>query len=143
MSTLFERLASTLTLGSLLDAVRELCGSYELIDHWQQGEFHHDVVLRVDGAGAAALPGPVLIVATNCNGGVKELLCFDRPPARWALWHRRCPRNGEFEGFCPEPLAAARTVHWFDPCELLTPEARSELRPECRQRERGGGWRQG
>jgi len=35
----------------------------------------------------------------------------------------------------------ARTPHWFNPCELLLPTARSELRPEFREREVGGGWR--
>lgn len=136
----FDHLTSAMTLGALLDSVRELCGPYELVDHWQQGEFHHDVVLRVE-SGGSGLPGPVLVVATNCNGGVKEVLCFADLPERGALWHQRCPQNGEFEGECAEPLAAARTVHWFDPCELLGPDARSELRPECRRRERGGGWR--
>jgi Ribbon-helix-helix protein, copG family len=32
------------------------------------------------------------------------------------------------------------TEHWFDPCELLAPDARSELRPEYRRRQDGGGW---
>ena len=32
------------------------------------------------------------------------------------------------------------TVHFFDPCELLRPDARSEIRPEHRRRMRGGGW---
>jgi len=39
------------------------------------------------------LPAPVLVVATNCNGGVKEVLCFDELPDRLALWHARCPEN--------------------------------------------------
>ncbi len=37
-------------------------------------------------------------------------------------------------------MARVRTPHWFDPCELLTPDTRSELRPEFRRRQRGGGW---
>jgi hypothetical protein len=37
-------------------------------------------------------------------------------------------------------LAAATTEHWFDPCELLAPDARSELREEFRERQCGGGW---
>lgn len=136
----FERLSSCLTLGALLDALREISGGYDLVDHWQQGEFHHDVVIRVD-PGDSGLPGPVLVVATNCNGGVKEVLCFAEAPDRFGLWRQRCPGNDEFEGACPEPLASARTLHWFDPCELLVANARSELKPECRRRERGGGWR--
>lgn len=35
-------------------------------------------------------------------------------------------------------LAEVRTVHWFDPCALLDHDARSELKPECRRRMRGG-----
>ena len=30
--------------------------------------------------------------------------------------------------------------HWFDPCALLTNDARSEYRPEFRERQPGGGW---
>ena len=130
-----RRLHDALTLGAVLDAL--LDGGYELLAHWTQGEFHHDVVLRCHDA---ALPGPVLVVATNCNGGVKELCFFDDVPDRDALWHERCP-DGEFAPHTLPPLRARhRTVHWFDPCELLTDDARSELRPECRVRQRGGGW---
>ncbi|HJL14560.1 MAG TPA: hypothetical protein RMH99_02820 [Sandaracinaceae bacterium LLY-WYZ-13_1] len=85
-------------------------------------------------------PGPFLVASTNCNGGIEELLSFAEPPDRDALWHWRCP-DGEFE---PRPLpallASARTPHCFDPCELLAPDARSELKPEHRRRQRGGGW---
>ena len=31
-------------------------------------------------------------------------------------------------------------MHWFDPCELLRDDARSEYRAEFRQRQSGGGW---
>ncbi len=127
-------------LGSLLEQVRSRFGSYELVDHWQQGEFHHDVVLRVPGA-AAALGGGALVVATNCNGGVKEVLAFAEVPSASALWHWRCPDNPDFSGRLPQLLGAATTEHWFDPCELLTEDARSELRAEFRQRQCGGGWR--
>jgi hypothetical protein len=87
------------------------------------------------------LPGPVLVVSTNCNGGVKEVLCFGAAPARGALWHHRCPENPEFIGDLPPILAQAQTVHWFDPCELLVADARSEYKPEHRERQEGGGWR--
>ena len=40
----------------------------------------------------------------------------------------------------PPMMGLARTLHYFDPCELLRPDARSELRPEHRRRQRGGGW---
>jgi hypothetical protein len=134
-----QTLADQLTLGGLLDELRRASGSYELLDHWQQGEFHHDTVLRVDPS-RAGVPGPILIVATNCNGGVKEVLCLGEVPARAALWHGRCPENPEFVGQAPEILASTRTLHWFDPCDLLSPDARSEYRSEFRQRQSGGGW---
>lgn len=132
-------LAASLVLGALLERVRERWGRYELVDHWKQGEFHHDVVIRVPNS-KGELPGPVLVVATNCNGGVKEVLCFAEVPERAALWHARCPQNPEFAGDALAVLAAATTLHWFDPCELLRPDARSEYRDEFRERQCGGGW---
>lgn len=132
------QLASHLALGSLLDTLVKDHGGYDLVAHWKQGEFHHDVVLQVRDLGA--LPGPVIVVATNCNGGVKEVLCFDCVPERYALWHVRCPENPEFGGVLAPVLGQVRTVHWFDPCALLAANARSEFRPECRRRQRGGGY---
>jgi hypothetical protein len=132
-------LAGTLVLGALLERVRDRWGRYELVDHWQQGEFHHDAVVRVPDA-RGELPGEALVIATNCNGGVKEVLCFVDVPDRFALWHWRCPDNPEFTGHLPPVLAAATTAHWFDPCELLLPDARSEYRNEFRDRQCGGGW---
>jgi hypothetical protein len=125
-------LSAELLLGPLLARLAREPG-YELIDHWQQGEFHHDLLLRVREAG-------YLVVATNCNGGLKELLCFDAPVDRWALWHWRCPDNPEFAGELPPIRERLTTVHFFDPCELLRDDARSEIRPEFRKRMRGGGW---
>lgn len=127
-----------MVLGNLLASLQKRCGSYELVDHWKQGEFHHDIIVRVrDKKG---LPGDILAIATNCNGGVKEVLCFTSVPDRRALWHARCPENPEFSGELAAPLASARTEHWFDPCELLAPDARSEYRAEFRERQCGGGW---
>jgi hypothetical protein len=80
------------------------------------------------------------VVATNCNGGVKEVMCFPRIPDRSALWHSRCPDNPEFTGELPPLLGAVRTAHWFDPCQLLGPDARSEYREDARERQLGGGW---
>lgn len=134
-----DAIAGTLSLGAALDRVRDRHGGFELLDHWQQGEFHHDTVVRV--VRPEGLPGGVLVIATNCNGGVKEALCFGAVPERGALWHARCPSSPEFSGALPELLAEARTAHWFDPCELLRPDARSELREEFRERMPGGGWR--
>jgi hypothetical protein len=135
---MLQDLSRQLGLGPLLSELTVRLGGYDLVDHWQQGEFHHDLVLRVPGG---VLPGRVLVVATNCNGGVKELLCFGTVPERSALWHYRCPDNPEFCGSLPPVLGVARTHHWFDPCELLGPDARSEYRPEVRERQPGGGWR--
>src|SRR4051812_26107115 len=98
-----ETLARNLALGSLLDDLKTTLGGYEILDHWQQGEFHHDLVLRIDPKGQ--LPGSVLVVATNCNGGVKEVLCFETAPLAAALWHRRCPEISEFGGDLPALLA--------------------------------------
>jgi hypothetical protein len=134
-----ERLAATMVLGALLDEVRARYGAFDLVAHWKQGEFHHDVVLRL-AAEPFDLPGAVLVVATNCNGGIKEVLAFSELPERWALWHHRCPDNTDFEGTLPALRGFARTHHWFDPCELLASDARSELRTEHRRRQRGGGW---
>jgi hypothetical protein len=46
----------------------------------------------------------------------------------------------EFSGELPPVLGQVRTVHWFDPCALLTNDARSEYRLEFRERQPGGGW---
>jgi hypothetical protein len=136
-------LARCLVLGALLDEVQRRFGGYDLVAHWTQGEFHHDIVLRLPESAAAVLPGRVLVVATNCNGGVKEVLAFADVPDRHALWHHRCPEIPEFLGVDLAPiLGRAVTEHWFDPCELLTVDARSELRPEFRRRQEGGGWEQ-
>src|SRR4051812_12010133 len=80
------------------------------------------------------------VIATNCNSGVEEVICFDEPVDPSALWHFRCPENAEFSGTLPAVLASARTEHWFEPCELLAANARSELKPEFRDRQAGGGW---
>jgi hypothetical protein len=134
-----QALADHLVLGSLLEELQRHFGGYELLAHWTQGEFHHDLVIRVSEPGTE-LPGRVLIVATNCNGGVKELLCFEDIPDRWALWHWRCPHVNDFSGTLAPILARAVTPHWFDPCDLLRPDARSELKAEHRTRQEGGGW---
>lgn len=133
-----DDLAKTLVLGALLEELRTRYGAFELLDHWTQGEFHHDVVVRVSGA--TDLPGPVLVVATNCNGGVKEVSCFAAVPERKALWALRCPENPAFDSKAAVPLARSTTIHWFDPCELLRADARSELRAEHRVQQDGGGW---
>ena len=125
-----ERLAKQLVLGALLESL----GEYELIAHWTQGEFHHDVVVRTR-------PDCVIVIATNCNGGVKEILALRDVPDRRALWHHRCPDVKAFGDGSIEIVARAITPHWFDPCELLAEDARSELKPEWRARDEGGGWK--
>lgn len=134
-----QELASERVLGSLLASVQRGWGGYDLLAHHQQGEFHHDVLVFVANA-RPRLPGRYLAISTNCNGGVKEVLCFDEPVDPSALWHFRCPDNEEFSGALPKVLASARTEHWFDPCELLASNARSELKAEFRTRQPGGGW---
>jgi len=139
MPTLVDDLAATLVLGALLEQLNARHGGYELLAHHTQGEFHHDVILRVAQRGE--LPGEVLVVSTNCNGGIKEVLVFEEVPSTEALWHHRCPTEPEFADLPLPPMKAlARTLHYFDPCELLRPDARSELRAEHRRRQRGGGW---
>jgi hypothetical protein len=134
----WEKLTTCLDLGSVLDELRCAHGGYELLFHHQQGEFHHDVAIRVHAP--EALPAPVLVVATNCNGGVKELLALDEVPSPQGLWHWRCPDSPEFSGEAIALKHRSETLHWFPPCELLTDGARSELRPEWRERQAGGGW---
>ena len=134
---MLRKLADTLSLKGVLDGLRPY--GWEHVDSWAQGEFHHDVVIRVRDC-PPGLPGHILVVSTMCNGGVKELLCLDEIPDRWGLWHFRCPDNPEFRGPRPRVRGFARTVHWFDPCELLKPGTRSEFRQEYRRRQRGGGY---
>jgi hypothetical protein len=135
-----DQLARCLVLGSLLDELTTRFDTYDLVAHWKQGEFHHDLVLKLPEAAKTSFGGSVLVVATNCNGGIKEVLCFTEVPSRGALWHHRCPSNDDFEGELPAIISRATTEHWFDPCDLLVADARSELRPEYRQRQDGGGW---
>jgi hypothetical protein len=134
---MLQQLADTLSLKGVLDGLKPY--GWRHVDHWQQGEFHHDVVLRIERPLPDAA-GDVLVVSTNCNGGVKEVLCLADVPDRWGLWHHRCPDNPEFDGPAPRIVGAARTVHWFDPCNLLKPGTRSEYRAEFRRRQRGGGY---
>jgi hypothetical protein len=47
-----DRLSQSLVLGSLLEDLTRRFGSYELVAHWKQGEFHHDVVLRLPESAA-------------------------------------------------------------------------------------------
>ena len=88
------------------------------------------------------MPGKILAIATNCNGGVKEVLCFDEVPERSALWHWRCPRESEFSGTLPPILDRATTHHWFDPCELLarTRAASSKRNTAAGKRAAAGKW---
>jgi hypothetical protein len=125
--------AQHLTLGSLLEHLRKRAGGYILAAHWPQGELHHDTVLRVDPL-RAGLPGPVLVVTTGCNGGIKELLCLDEVPSHGALWNRRCP-DLDFDGEITDVLGYHRTVHWCDPYELLLEDARTEYRRSARPRQ--------
>jgi len=137
MPSAIEILARQLSLGALIEALQLGFGGFELLNHWLQGEFHHDLVFYVEHD---SLPAPYLVVSTNCNGGVKEVAAYHERPDRFALWNQRCPENPEFEGHLTSPVELAQTEHYFDPCALLVDDARSELREEYRERQRGGGW---
>ena len=52
-----ETLARNLGLGALLSELKDDFGGYEMIHHWQRGEFHHDLLLRVDATGQASRAG--------------------------------------------------------------------------------------
>lgn len=122
VTALIAELANTLTLGGLIERVRCRFGNFRVLDHWQEGEHHHDLVLELDEY--AGLPGRFLLVSTNSNGGVKEVHCLASPPDRAGLWHSRCPEQTELVGPPPQILASARTLHWFEPRELLGSAAR-------------------
>ena len=91
-----QRLADELSSKALLEALQREHGGFDLLHHWQQGEFHHDIVVAVKEP--RALPGTILVVATNCNAGVKEVLCFDRVPDPARCGTGACPDNPEFHG---------------------------------------------
>jgi hypothetical protein len=62
---------------------------------------------------------------------------------RWGAYElvdHRCPENPEFQAGALPIVGVERTEHWFDPCALLLPDARSEYREEFRARQCGGGW---
>ena len=135
--TTLEILAQFNAIGSLLRELSKWNARH--LRHWKQGEFHHDLVIGFDTR-PDGLPGDVIVVSTNCNGGVKEILCLGEIPERWALWNYRCPENPDFEGEMPPVLECVRTAFWFNPCELLADDARSEYAAPYRRRQRGGGW---
>ncbi len=133
-----QMIANELSLDRVMQTLKTMFGKFDLFAHWTQGEFHHDLVFVLPEE-QDVFDGNVLVVSTNCNGGVKDVLNFDSVPDRYALWNYRCPENAEFTGQVT-PLGFARTKHWFEPCELLVADARSELKAEHRRRQRGGGW---
>ena len=120
------------SLANALQLAEEIWGEYEISEHWTQGEFHHDVVI--------AIPDHYLIISTNCNGGVKDVLLLYEKPSHEQLWHWRCPDNPDFHGEPIRLVEHIRTEAWHDPCDVLAPDARSELKPEFRKRQKGGGW---
>jgi hypothetical protein len=115
-----EQMCSSRLLGPFLAELRERYGRYQLIDRWTQGEYHHDIVIGVPADARADKIPQFVVVAINCNGGIKEVMGFDKVPQRDALWHYRCPENPEFRGELPPMRLQLRTEHWFDPRELLT-----------------------
>jgi hypothetical protein len=135
-----KSVADCMDLGSALSFLTETAPEHQTLEHWQQGEFHHDWLFQLPLEEEGGEESRVLVVSTNCNGGIKEVLALPAKPERSALWNWRCPDNPEFNGNCPKPLGLERTHHWFDPCNLLKDTARSEYRAEFRQRQPGGGW---
>ncbi len=119
MLTPIDGLARCLTIGALLSVMTRRFGGYEIVAHWTHGDLHHDIVVMLPAPATADLPGRVLLVATNAEGGIKEVLCFSDVPDRSALWHHRCPDALEFSGELLPILGRATTQHWFDPSELL------------------------
>lgn len=69
-------------------------------------------------------------LAQNLGLGALMAALASRFPAQRLVAHWK---QGEF-------VARTTTTHFFDPCLLLLPDARSEIRPEFRERMRGGGW---
>ena len=51
-----EALARNLGLGALLSELTNTFDGYEILDHWQRGEFHHDLLLRVDPKNSCPAP---------------------------------------------------------------------------------------
>lgn len=135
---MLEQLAQHLSLGALLDTLSALT-EYQIKHHWPQGEFHHDLVIEILNPGVD-WPGSVWVVSSDCNGGLKEVICLAEVPSRWGLWHHRCPDHPDFSGALPWVYAWIKTSLWFDPCSLLGPDAPSEIKPAFRQRQWGGGW---
>jgi hypothetical protein len=56
-----QRLADELSSKALLEVLQQDYGGFDLLHHWQQGKFHHDIVLAVKEP--RALPGAILVVA--------------------------------------------------------------------------------
>lgn len=129
---MFDRFQKDQSLANALQLVEESWGEYVIDEHWTQGEFHHDVVISITDQ--------FLIISTNCNGGVKDVLLLNEKPSQEQLWHWRCPGNPEFSGEPMHIVEHIKTEAWHDPCGVLAPDARSELKPEFRKRQKGGGW---
>lgn len=121
MHTYVESLAAQLVLGDVLLELRRRHGQWDLVAHWEQGEHHHDLVIRLPESAEADYP-KVLVIGTNSTGGVKEIYAFDEVPDRDALWHYRCPELVAYWEPLPVLRAAARTNHWLDPRALLGEE---------------------
>ena len=80
-----QMIANELSLDRVMPTLKRLFGKFDLFAHWSQGEFHHDLVFVLPKE-QDVFDGNVLVVSTNCNGGVKDVLNFDSVPDRYALW---------------------------------------------------------
>ena len=130
--TPMDGLARCLTIGALLNVMTRRFGGYEVVAHWTLGDLHHDIVVMLPTSAIADLPGRVLVVSANAEGGIKEVLCLAEVPDRAALWHHRCPEALEFSGDVGLVLGRATTQHWFDPRELLM-AAKRDAQPDTRR----------
>ncbi len=122
---MIDSLAQELLLGHLLQRLQDEFSDFELLAHWTKGEYHHDIVVKLGDQ--KSLPGPVLVVSANCNGGIKELLCFDTAPSEEELWTLRDENLATDE--LPAVLAAAKTIHWVDPIGLVRRPTMADMRP--------------
>lgn len=114
--SVLQELADQLVLGDVLNVLDRDHGGFELIAHRPKGEYHQDLVVRVN---TGVFGGEILVIGTNCNGGVKELIALSSVPDHSALWRWRCPTAPQFQGTLDDIRGVARTIHWSDPAQLL------------------------
>jgi len=97
--------ADALSLHEALAVLETHAPDHRLLEVWRDGEYHYDLVFAVSDF--------FLVVAANCNGGVKEALLLDARPGRDLI---RCVRrDGPLRALTV--LSHERTVHFVPPDE--------------------------